>query len=162
MSNKSLLRIIYEQEHQPVCDRTWDRVKQRLGIKEPVPSDQKAETARRIRVYVYLRKRYPNRGISMITVQRFIDVKLFLAGKSFSQCTGVEIYNLVQQINPRPSDSTLYRWGDEIGLKFSKERVYVGDEVNQWVEKIVTNPRYKYCSSKLRRYSDNGQNQRAA
>jgi hypothetical protein len=98
----------------------------------------------------------------MITVQRFIDVKLFLAGKSFSQCTGVEIYNLVQQINPRPSDSTLYRWGDEIGLKFSKERVYVGDEVNQWVEKIVTNPRYKYCSSKLRRYSDNGQNQRAA
>lgn len=163
MSTKSPLRLFYEDElERKISDRTWSRIKRQLGIREPIVFGNKAEMKAIVQAYAYLRKAYSNRLITTDIVKRFLDIKNLLAQQTFMQCTGREIYDVAQKLSPRPSDSTLYRWGEEIGLRFSVNRTYTEAEVNKWIEKIASNPRYKYCSSKLRRTQDNGQNQRTA
>lgn len=157
MPTKSPLRQFYEQEHQPISDRTWARVKKRLKIKEPIDADTREEKESQLRVYLYLAKRYPNRSIKADLVQRFTELKCFLVDKKFSRCTGREIYELVSKLQPTPSESTIYRWGEEIAIPFSKFKTYFDSEVNEWVVKIATNPKYSYDPNNLRRLQDSGQ-----
>jgi hypothetical protein len=164
MANKTALRLFYEEEvKQKVCDTTWSRVKRRLRLNEnTLDSESKVKAAERIKAYAYLHRVYPNRRITVDSVEQFLVIKQFLLTNSAElECTGKDIYELATRLDPRPSDSTIYRWGEEIGIKFSKTQTYKGLEVNQWIEKIASNPKYKYFTQKLRKIQD-GQNQRVA
>lgn len=152
MSDKTPLRKIYEREHKPVTDRTWYRVKKRLNIKEPILEGSESEATNLLRAYIYLTRAYPNRAIDLAIVQRFMELKLFLLENPHnSYCTGEEIFQLAKKLKPMPSDSTIYRWGEELGIGFSKIRIYNSTEVNQWVEKIAVNPKYRFKPKDFRR-----------
>ena len=161
MSDKTSLRLLYEREiGKFVCDRTWSRVKSRLEIDESLDTAQ--EDWLKLRCYAHLRKMHPNKHLSATLVSRFVCLREFLGGKHFSgKCSGKEIYAVIQSLRPRPSDATVYRWGKDIGIEFSKSRVYFDKEVIKWIEKIALNPRYEYTKQNLGVLT-NGQNQRAA
>ena len=157
MPTKSPLRQFYEQEHQPISDRTWARVKKRLKIKEPINPVTREEKESQIRAYLYLARRYPNRSIKAELVKRFTELKCFLVDKKLRRCTGKEIYELASKLQPTPSESTVYRWGEEIEIPFSKLKTYFDEEINEWVVKIATNPKYSYDPQNLRRLQDSEQ-----
>jgi hypothetical protein len=141
-----MLRALYERElGKKVCDRTWRRIKKYLNVGNGIPSGAI------IRCYAYLRRKHPTRHIPLKTIENYLEIKGFLTGRVLPDCTGEDIYELAQQLSPVPSETTLYRWGKQIGVGFSKKCTYKGEDVDKWVELIISNPRYVYCPRNLRR-----------
>ncbi|NER51609.1 MAG: hypothetical protein F6J92_34200 [Symploca sp. SIO1A3] len=151
MSNSTTLRLLYQCElgNKKVCDRTWKRVKNRLGlhsIDENVPDIEIVEL---VKAYAFLRRLYPNRPIAKAKVEQYLTIRNNLP--NFHSCSGQELYEIFQRLEPCPSDATIYRWGEQIGCKFGKYKIYNTEQINRWVEFLARNPNFKFPYNRLKK-----------
>ncbi|NET62279.1 MAG: hypothetical protein F6K47_41090 [Symploca sp. SIO2E6] len=150
MANSSTLRLIYQCElgNQKICDRTWYRIKKRLGITKDKEERCDPETLELVKAYAFMRSLYPKGAITKTKVMQYIAIKKHLP--EFS-CSGKELQEVLQCLIPSPSDATIYRWGKEIGCKFSVYRIYNKDEINKWVEFLARNPNFSFPYSRVKK-----------
>lgn len=130
------LRETYEQFDKPLSDRHWRRLRKRL-----LAFTNSGQKIIDVRDAARLRKINPRAKIDLDTVrqcQKYMD-----AFPEFG-CSGKDLLEGIKRIliNP-PTIRTIYRWGEAIDCPFSFERFYEPEEVRLWVQKIVSQSRFK-------------------
>ncbi len=134
----SRLRLEYQRSFgRKVCDRTWQRVKKRLNIKD----EDDTSLMSQVKAYGELRKRNPYKAIRIADVNRY---RFFLDNLPKLVCKGDELRLALQRLKPNPSVATIYRWGQEIKCPFSVDRVYTSYEIQKWVIKIVSQTKFSF------------------
>lgn len=129
------LREIYEEEFgRSISDRTWQRVKNRILIAD----DEDLTRAEEVRMAATLQKENPRKQINSITVRKALRIeRQFPTNITMS---GVELYYSICNIFGREIPAaTVYRWGWEINVPFSRKRHYSPDHLKIWAKKIVPN-----------------------
>lgn len=120
---------------KPICDRTWRKIKNYLGISEELAYINLVSAC------AELRKRNPYDTINRIDAQRYAFVSENLPRL---QCTGYELYGALQRMQPQPSKATIYRWGIEIGCPMRLDKKYSHLEVQKWILKLISQTRFKF------------------
>jgi hypothetical protein len=138
----TILRREYEKIVGQVSDSTWQRILGRLSLGD---ANIKAQTILLVRAYAQLRLLNPNRIVRLEDVQRYEFICSNLPQLS---CNGAQLFEALQRLEPKPSKATVYRWGQEIGVAFSVNKVYTESELQQWVIKIASQTKFKFRQPK--------------
>ncbi len=139
----TILRNEYEKIVGQVSDYTWPRILRRLEISDTTSA--KAGVILLVRAYAQLKLLNPNRTIRLSDVQRYEFICSNLPQLS---CNGAQLFEALQRLEPRPSKPTIYRWGQEIGVPFSVDKIYTEFEIQQWVKKIASQTKFKFRQPK--------------
>lgn len=132
----SACREVYEQFDKPVSNRHWRRIKRKL-----LAYSESGQKITDVRDAARLRKLNPRASIDLDTVRRY---QAYADAFPSLSCTGEELLAGIKKIlHPAPSLPTIYRWGQTIGCPFSFDRFYEPEEVRLWVQKIVSQSRFK-------------------
>lgn len=145
---KSVFRNLYEMKCGQVSDRQWLRIRTFLKIREVgCLSDRVTDQQLgRIKAYGDLRLLAPKGKITLEDVDQY--VKFSLAFPSDCQCSGADLIAGIQKVlDPSPSRSRCYAWGDEIGIPLSTKRWYGRDEIRTWIGKLLSLQRFRIKSS---------------
>lgn len=136
------MRLEYERAlGTNISDKTWRRVKRDWAIKDQDETTTKLFPL--VGAIASLRKLNPKKRIKKIDVVVYTTISQNLPRLT---CNGVQLYEALQRLNPQPSVKTLYRWGINIGvpLRKSKSVVYTPQQIQQWVQKISSQTRFKF------------------
>jgi hypothetical protein len=133
------LRKEYESElGKSITDRTWYRIKKRLYLS----SDTDPSRLQDVRIYARLRAVNRGGGIKLIQARNYERLCAeFCEGNQFH--AGDLLKGIENNLNPKPHRSTIYRWGQQIGLPFRKNRWYTAQEIKIWLRKIIGQSRFK-------------------
>ena len=129
------LRDIYEDElGESVCDHTWYRTRKRLGL--VLDDEYNLNYSDVVRMAAKLRQMHPRKRINRLMVQRALKIQRDFPTDITTN--GAELHRMVSKVKgyqiPR---QTMYRWGDEIGVKFRTRKWYTPDQLQLWAQKIV-------------------------
>ncbi|NET60427.1 MAG: hypothetical protein F6K47_31090 [Symploca sp. SIO2E6] len=141
----SALRAVYQYAYgRQVSDRTWQRVKSRLKI-----NDEDDEVLLPVvNAYGRLRRLNPNRSVTRSNVSLYLSI---LDNMPQFQCSGEDLLEVLQRLEPQPSLATIYRWGHEIGCPFHKKAQYSDTDLKKWITKIIEQTKFKFPNNKMRR-----------
>lgn len=143
MTIASVLALEYRRVYGEFSDRTWRRIKGRLQIKDE--NDTKLLPV--VSAYAELRKANRFGTIRLSDVRRYAFIKQNLPKL---RCTGRELYEALERMTPKPSRATIYRWGDEIGCPMRKDKTYSERELQLWVQKVITQTRFKFKDGQIK------------
>lgn len=66
---------------------------------------------------------------------------------------GSDLLASFRKLEPQPSDRTIRRWGDEIGVPLRLNEWYSPEQVQFWIKKLASQSRFKFPEQKQRRVS---------
>lgn len=129
------LRDIYEAElGESICDHTWYRTRKRLGL--VLDDEYNLNYSDVVRMAAKLRQMHPRKRINRLMVQR--SLKIQREFPTDITTSGAELHRMVSKVKgykvPR---QTMYRWGEEIGVKFRTRKWYKPEQLKLWAQKIV-------------------------
>jgi hypothetical protein len=128
------LKEIYETElGHSISDRTWYRVKNRLIL-----DDTDMHRVNEVRAFAALRRENRRKFINAVTVRRAIHVDRQFPTDITAD--GRSLYlSICKALDRTIPESTLYRWGHEIGVPFSfRDSVWYSPEhLKIWARKIL-------------------------
>jgi hypothetical protein len=117
-------------------------VKQRLRIK----NEEDDRLIPLVSAYVFLQERNPRKLVRRSDAERYAFV---IENLPQMRCTGKQLYEALQKLNPKPSPATICRWGQEIGCpvykRKYKNKVYTERQVQLWVEKIISQTHFRFA-----------------
>lgn len=132
-----ILKLEYQRVlGKKVSTRTWQRIIKHLCI-----SDESLDYADIVRAYATMRRLSPHAKVNRKDAENFVILSENIPNLV---CKGSDLLDALQRLNPRPSLPTIYRWGKEIGIGFSVNRVYLPSDLEIWLEKIISLGKYSY------------------
>lgn len=132
-------RRVYQHElGREISDRSWRRIKASLDL----DSQESENRLALLKCHAYLRNKHPGKKITLDYVVSFVELKVKLLGSNIESCTGREIFQFFEELDPKPNRRTIYRWGKKIGIDFSMKKSYQSQELNEWIEWVASNPNY--------------------
>ena len=140
---KTVCEGIYGQK---LSDRTWRKWRSQLGFDGYVKEISEAKMEQLL-IYSYLKRIRPYDKITLLEIMEArADVLQCLRECCTThkphiipdQCRGTGILGLIEMVTGRSvSLATLYRWGEELGCKFSINAIYKKIEIESFISKAL-------------------------
>ena len=98
---------------------------------------------RTVRSLALLRKANGRRHLNIEDLERQAGLIQFAEGIE-GYVKGSDLMASFRKLNPRPSDRTIRRWGDEIGVPLRLNEWYSPEQVQLWIRKLASQTRFKF------------------
>jgi len=128
-AKKKSLKNAYENTvGEEISERQWRRIKNEYlgGV----------GNLRVVKTFAQLRKVNGRRRITLSDINRVkgFDSFVQMLGTSGALVTGADILDAFNRLDPSPSESTIRRWGKEIGIPIRKDDYYTPVQAQAWLK----------------------------
>lgn len=96
-----------------------------------------------VEAYAILRKKNPTRCVTLADAKRYQFLSENLPNAT---CNGLDLYESLCRLEPKPSDTTLYKWGRQIKCPLRKDANtwYQPEQLKKWVMKIIEQTQFEF------------------
>jgi hypothetical protein len=138
LTHKTLRNAYEETLGKRISDRQWQRIRHQYL--------RGSCNLRTVKVFASLRKINGRRAISSSDLERFsgFDEFLRILERHNAVVTGQDILDAFKRLNPSPSESTIRRWGKQLGTPLLKGKIYSPEQVQGWVQFVAQRVRFKF------------------
>lgn len=143
MNRHEPLKMVYERESgKPISDRQWQRIRfEYLGGEVNLVT---------VRTVARLRQINGRRKLTLS------DVKKVKGFDQFATCldgevTGQDILDAFGFLKPTPSESTIKRWGKQLGLPLCKTQWYTAEQAQTWIRFVGDRVRFKFPDNAIKK-----------
>ena len=140
--NESLKKVLEKDLGKALSQRQWQRVRYDY-LKGKVNLST-------VKTYARLRKINGRRRIGLAEIERlegFNEFAKILDG----EVQGRDILEAFKRLKPTPSETTIRRWGNELGVPLIKNQWYTAEEAQVWIRFVGDRVRFKFPENAIKR-----------